>query len=100
MYINGVASGAMQYPEDDSFKQESPSFITIGSSDATVDIYNIRVYNSALISKQIVNNWIADTADMGLKAQRFNHNNIVNEDNLITVESLAGNGHSELPYII
>lgn len=56
MYINGVASGAMQYPSDDIFKQESPSYITIGSSEAIVDIYNIRIYNSALTNKQVVNN--------------------------------------------
>jgi hypothetical protein len=56
MYINGVASGAMQYPSDDTFVQLDPGNIIIGSSDAIVDIYNIRIYNNSLDNKQIVNN--------------------------------------------
>jgi hypothetical protein len=56
MYINGVASGALQYPTDDTFVQEDPGIITIGSSEAIVDIYNIRIYNNSLTNKQIVNN--------------------------------------------
>jgi hypothetical protein len=56
MYINGVASGAMQYPTGDDFAQKTPSYITIGSSEAIVDIYNIRVYNAALTNRQVVNN--------------------------------------------
>jgi hypothetical protein len=56
MYINGIASGAMQYPVDDNFRQLDPDLIEIGSNDAVLDIYNIRVYNNNLNSKQIVNN--------------------------------------------
>lgn len=99
MYINGVASGAMQYPTDDTFKQESPSCITIGSSEAIVDIYNIRIYNAALTNKQVVNNWIADTADAADKAYRFNHNNILTEQDQLTPESLLI-GAPDLPYMI
>ena len=99
MYINGVASGAMQYPSDDTFKQESPNYITIGSSEAIVDIYNIRIYNSALTNKQVVNNWIADTADAADKAYRFNHNSILTEQDQLTPESLLI-GAPDLPYII
>lgn len=99
MYINGIASGAMQYPTDDTFKQESPSYITIGSSEAIVDIYNIRVYNSALTNKQVVNNWIADTADAADKAYRFNHNNVLNEQDQLTPESMLI-GAPDLPYMI
>ena len=99
MYINGVASGAMQYPLDDTFQQISPSYITIGSSEAIVDVYNIRVYNTALTNKQIVNNWIADTADAVDKAYRFNHNNVLTEQDTLTPESLLI-GAADLPYII
>ena len=99
MYINGVASGAMQYPADDTFEQKSPAYITIGSSEAIVDIYNIRIYNSALSNKQIVNNWIADTADAADRASRFNHNSILTEQDTLTPESLFL-GAPDLPYII
>ena len=99
MYINGVASGAMQYPADDTFKQEETSYITVGSSDATVDIYNIKIYNAALTNRQIVNNWIADTANAADKAYRFNHNNILTEKDELTPESLKI-GAVDLPYMI
>lgn len=99
MYINGVASGAMQYPSGDTFEQKQKSYITIGSSEATVDIYNIRVYNSALTNRQVVNNWIADTADAALKAYRFNHNQVLNEHDQVTPASLLI-GAPDLPYII
>lgn len=99
MYINGVASGAMQYPNGDTFEQKQKSYITIGSSEATVDIYNIRVYNSALTNRQIVNNWIADTADAALKASRFNHNQVLNEHDQVVPASLLI-GAPDLPYII
>lgn len=56
MYLNGVMSGAFQYPLDDNFRQLSPVGISIGSNDATVDIYNIRVYDNNLNRKQVVNN--------------------------------------------
>jgi len=61
MYINGVLCNAIQYPSDDSFRQPVPANITIGSKDATTDIYCIRVYDNNLTMKQVVNNWIADT---------------------------------------
>ncbi len=99
MYINGVASGAMQYPTGENFQQKSPNFITIGSSEAIVDIYNIRVYNMALTNRQVVNNWIADTADPSLKATRFNHNQVLNEQDQVTPASL-NIGAPDLPYII
>ena len=104
MYLNGVASGALQYPESDTFAftSQDPSIfkgITIGSNEAIVDIYNIRVYNAALTNRQVVNNWIADTANASLKAVRFNHNQVLNEQDQVTPASLLI-GAPNLPYII
>ena len=56
MYINGIASGAVQYALNDNFKQKEADIIKIGSNDATIDIYNIRVYDNNLSSRQVVNN--------------------------------------------
>ena len=96
MYINGIASGAMQYPVDDSFRQLDPNIIEIGSNDAILDIYNIRIYDNNLTSKQIVNNWIADTQDIALKAARFSRNDNYNDKNEIIMSKLP----TDLPYII
>ena len=96
MYINGIASGAMQYPVDDNFRQLDSNIIEIGSNDAILDIYNIRVYDNSLTSKQIVNNWIADTQSVALKAERFTRNDNYNDKNEIIASKLP----TGLPYII
>lgn len=96
MYINGIASGAAQYPEGDTFNQISPNIITIGSDFATVDIYNIRVYDNNLTSIQVVNNWIADTQNAAVRATRYLRNNNYNDNNKIVISQLP----PDLPYII
>lgn len=96
-FINGVMSGAIVYPNDDIFTQPNNNryYLTIGSNYCTTDIYNIRVYNNALTRQQVLNNWIADTQDGALLVDRYNHNNIFDE-NLISLEKLP----LDLPYII
>ena len=96
MYINGIASGACQYPLDDSFRQLSPKTIIIGSNNATVDIYNIRVYDNNLTSRQVVNNWIADTQSSSLKTERYYRNDNYNDKDELVISKLP----SDLPYII
>ena len=53
-YINGIMSGAVQYPVDDDFAQTSPVNISIGSNDCTMDLYCIRVYDNDLTRHQIL----------------------------------------------
>lgn len=75
-YINGIISGVVQYPLNDSFAQVNPVGITIGSEHCTVDVYNIRVYNNNLNQYQILNNYIADMDDMEKKMRLFDRNQI------------------------
>lgn len=96
MYINGIASGAMQYPVDDNFRQLGPNIIELGSNDANIDVYNIRIYDNSLSSKQVVSNWIADTQNPILKAERYYRNDNYNDKNEIVISKLP----SDLPYII
>lgn len=96
MYIDGIASGAVQYPVDDSFRQLDSNIIELGSNDAILDIYNIRIYDNSLNSRQVVNNWIADTQDPVLRVQRFSRNNNYNDKNEIVIAQLP----ADLPYII
>lgn len=75
-YINGVLSGLIQYPNNDNFSQSNPVGITIGSNDATIDLYNIRVYNINLDHSDILTNFIADTPDRLTKFALYNNNDI------------------------
>ena len=95
-YINGVMSGVVQYPADDDFSQVIPADITIGSSKCTMDLYCIRVYDNDLTSKQMEDNWIADTQDGGLLLDRYNRNNVRDAYGNVVISQLP----SDLPYLI
>lgn len=96
IYINGIMSGAIQYPENDNFAQSVPVGITIGSNECTTDIYNIRVYGNNLSKEQILNNWIADTQSIDDMLDRYYRNNIYDEYGNVVI----GNLPSNLPYMV
>lgn len=75
-YIDGIASGVVQYPTDDNFMQAKPADIVIGSNDCTVCVHNIRVYESALNQFQMLDNCIADMDDMQKKITMYARNQI------------------------
>ncbi len=95
-YINGVMSGAVQYPAGDDFSQREPADISIGSSDCTVDIYAIRVYDNDLTRGQILDNMIADTQNIDTLLSRYQRNRVYNAYGSIVKEQLPG----DLPYLI
>ena len=110
MYINGIMSGVSKYPAGDTFDQQE--YISIGaienndgtvtSSDATVDIYSIRVYDNNLTRKQVVNNWIADMQDPIVKAETYHNNDNYDEngDVVIDEQTQTVKGLSTTPYMI
>lgn len=96
IYINGIASGVVQYPADDDFSQVTPVNITVGSNDCTIDLYCVRVYNNDLTRNQIVDNWIADTQDGAMMLDRYLRNNVYDAYGNIVISALP----SDLPYLI
>ena len=95
-YVNGIISGVIRYPESDDFSQAVPVGISIGSSDCTTDIYNIRIYDNDLTRYQMLNNWIADTQNVDQMLTRFRHNNVFDEYGQIVIAQLP----QDLPYMI
>lgn len=95
-YINGIMSGAVQYPADDDFSQATPVGITIGSNECTIDLYNIRAYDNSLTRYQVLDNWIADTQDYGEKSDRFKRNGVYDEYGRIVISKLP----TDLPYLV
>ena len=96
IYINGILSGAIQYPDDDDFSQVSPVGISIGSNECTTDIYCIRVYDNDLTRFQVLDNWIADTQVLAEKSDRYRHNNVFDDYGQIVIAQLP----ADLPYLI
>ena len=96
VYINGIMSGVVQYPDDDDFSQPNPVGISIGSSECTIDMYCIRVYDNDLTRYQILTNWIADTQNGEELVNRYNRNNIYDAYGKIVIAQLP----NDLPYFI
>ena len=96
IYINGIMSGVVQYPDDDDFAQTTPVNITIGTNSCTTDIYCIRVYDNDLTRYQILNNWIADTQNITELLFRYEHNNVYDEYGNIVIDKLP----TDLPYLV
>ncbi len=96
VYINGILSGVIQYPDGDDFSQAEAVDISVGSNDCTIDLYTIRVYDNDLTRFQILDNWIADTQLATLKNERWKHNNVFDEYGQIVIDQLP----KDLPYMI
>lgn len=96
IYINGIMSGVVQYPDDDDFSQTAPVGISIGSNDCVVDIYCIRVYGNNLTRYQILDNWIADTQDVDTMIERYTRNNLFDDYGDISIAKLPSN----VPYLV
>lgn len=88
VYLNGVLSGAKQYPANDNFQQSSPVNITIGSPYCAVDVYTIRAYDTALSTMDVTNNYIADITDVAYKNEVYENNNIYDDYNNLSYEAI------------
>lgn len=79
VYLNGVMSDAIQYPEGDNFQQLNPVNISIGSPYCSVDLYTVRSYSTALSDTTLTTNYIADINDIVRKTEAFEDNDIYDE---------------------
>ena len=91
IYVNGVMSGLYPYTDTDNFAQLNPTGITIGSSEATIYLYNIRVYSIYLDHIDVLNNYIAETPDITEKRELYINNNLVNDSGELVYEKVVNN---------
>lgn len=79
IYLNGILSDIVQYPDSDNFQQTTPVNISIGNSQCGVDIYGFRSYSTALDSVAVTNNYIADIKDVIERTETYERNDIYDE---------------------
>ena len=90
IYMNGIDSGAVQYPTNESFIQGTPQPITIGSTECTTRIYSILEYDVALNRYEMLNNYMADRDSMDEKIEIRDRNAIYDDYNEIVFDLLNG----------
>lgn len=88
-YEDGVGMRPMIYNDDHRFHHVTPKPIVIGSENCDVHIYRMKAYSSALTDSDILSNFIADAPNADEMIARYNRNQIYDENNNLTPESVA-----------
>lgn len=81
LFINGEDSGSVNFGSGDTFTN-SASIVVGGTSLATVDLKEIRIYSAALTDEQVLNNYIIsrDTVDDMMSV--YDRNDVYDEGTL------------------
>lgn len=88
IYINGILSGATKFSTSDSFTSDV-NFAMSGTSEAEVKLYQIRAYNLALSSDQILNNYILYQNSMNDMQEIYYRNDVTDSTgNSLSIDKL------------
>lgn len=87
-YIDGVVSGLNQYTINDIFTQQTPVSITLGSTECTIKLYTIRVYNRGLKINEVLDNFIYDLTDITRKLDLYSKNNVFDSHDQIMYDRI------------
>ena len=88
-YEDGVGGRPMIYNDVHRLYQYAPVPITIGSDDCDVHIYRMKAYSASLTDTDILSNFISDARDSDDMIARYERNQIYDENNSLTPESVA-----------
>ena len=95
LYINGVRSKADIYGSGDYFNQDTPAFITADSSNANVELRNIRIYDRAITDDEALSNFIIDRKTLDEMVELIQKNDILNPDTgEVDIDKLLSHGKS------
>lgn len=97
IYLDGILSGVQRYATTDNFRQDNPLTIKLGSNLCGLDIYNIRIYDKALSTSAVLNNYIADQTVPTTRLQLMTDNDILDENGNVSYDRVKALG--QIPII-
>ena len=89
VWMKGVPARAFAYSGSDNWVQSEPELVKIGSNNADVWIYRIKMYGNSLTRYEIKDNYIADCTDAAEMVARYERNDIFAGDGSISISKLA-----------
>lgn len=101
-YLNGKISGAAIYSTKDSFidSTDEHAQLIINSEAAQIKIYGVRFYTNALADNDILNNYTASLPTLEERQDRFDANNVYNDNGLIDFEDVSAEHYDlKIPYM-
>lgn len=88
-FEDGCYARPMVYDESYDFTQVNKKNITIGSDECDLYIYRLKIYNTSLSARGILNNFIADARNAEEMVNRYNRNQIYDENQQLDPDVLA-----------
>jgi len=88
-YEDGVSTMHMVYDDSHNFTQTTPKTIVLGSDYCDVHVYRLKIYNTSLTDRGILNNFIADARAAEEMIDRYNRNQIYDENQMLDPYVLA-----------
>lgn len=88
-YEDGNATRHLVYDDSFNFTQSTAKTILLGSDKCDLHIYRLKIYNTSLTDRGILNNFIADARSAEEMINRYNRNQIYNENQELTPDTLA-----------
>lgn len=86
-YVDGVLTGVLTYDYNSVTFEQNSQGILINSEFCDVDLYDIRVYNTALTFNQITQNWVGGSSTMAEREARYERNqSLTKNDNSTTAK--------------
>ena len=89
VYLKANPSRGMEYDSGDTWSQTSPEMLKIGSEEADVWIYRIKMYGYAHTRREILQNYIADCANPAEMVDRYERNDVYNSDGTLDMNKLS-----------
>lgn len=96
LYVNGNRTGADIYDNSFNFAQDNPQKLSIESSEADVEVKNVRIYRRAISDdEELDNNTVdADTSDEMMAL--FDENNILGDTGGVDIDKIRAKGKGVL----